>query len=97
MDAQKTNLLLAFGDSYTDVGNRAKRGPNIGKGWEYLYGITWPETGPVGRYSDCKTQTDWFGELFQKHSNLQSNILNLRLHAILPSSMNLMTMANTEW
>jgi hypothetical protein len=50
VDAQKTTLLLAFGDSYADVGNRAKRGPNIGKGWEYPYGITW--------------QTDWFGKLF---------------------------------
>lgn len=66
VDAQKTTLLFAFGDSYADVGNRAKRGPNLGKGWVYPYGITWPAPNgvpaPAGRYSDGKTQTDWFGK-----------------------------------
>ncbi|KAG0588871.1 hypothetical protein M758_2G229300 [Ceratodon purpureus] len=63
VDAQKTTLLFAFGDSYADVGNRAKRGPNVGKGWVYPYGITWPQPRPAGRYSDGKTQTDWFADL----------------------------------
>jgi phospholipase/lecithinase/hemolysin/uncharacterized surface protein with fasciclin (FAS1) repeats len=63
VDAQKTSLLFAFGDSYADVGNRPKQGPNVGKGWVHPYGITWPQPDPAGRYSDGKTQTDWFADL----------------------------------
>jgi phospholipase/lecithinase/hemolysin/uncharacterized surface protein with fasciclin (FAS1) repeats len=63
VDAQRTTLLFAFGDSYADVGNKPKSGPNVGKGWVYPYGITWPQPNPAGRYSDGKTSTDWIADL----------------------------------
>jgi phospholipase/lecithinase/hemolysin/uncharacterized surface protein with fasciclin (FAS1) repeats len=67
VDSQKTTLLFAFGDSYADVGNLPKTGPNLGKGWVYPYGITWPAPNgvatPAGRFSDGKIQTDWFADL----------------------------------
>lgn len=67
MDAQRTTLLFAFGDSYADVGNKPKSGPNVGKGWVYPYGITWPQPNPAGRFSDGKTSTDWIGKPSQNH------------------------------
>lgn len=65
VEAQKTTLLFAFGDSYADVGNTPKTGPNAGKNWIYPYGITWPNKNgpPAGRFSDGKTQTDWIKDL----------------------------------
>lgn len=60
--AQETTLLFTFGDSYADVGNTPKSGPNVGFGWVYPYGITWPGE-PAGRHSDGKVQTDWFADM----------------------------------
>jgi len=67
VEAQQTTLLFAFGDSYADVGNTPKTGPNTGKGWIYPYGITWPNPNgpPVGRFSDGKVQTDWIKDLIR--------------------------------
>jgi hypothetical protein len=65
VDAQKTTLLFAFGDSYADVGNTPKTGPNFGHAWVFPYGITWPGK-PAGRFSDGKTQTDWLGKPFTR-------------------------------
>lgn len=64
VEAQQTTLLFAFGDSYADVGNTPRTGPNTGKGWIYPYGITWPNTNgpPAGRFSDGKVQTDWISK-----------------------------------
>jgi phospholipase/lecithinase/hemolysin/uncharacterized surface protein with fasciclin (FAS1) repeats len=62
VDAQKTTLFFAFGDSYADVGNTPKSGPNVSEAWVYPYGITWPQE-PAGRFSDGKNQADWFTEL----------------------------------
>ncbi|KAG0614192.1 hypothetical protein M758_6G157900 [Ceratodon purpureus] len=62
VSAQKTSLLFTFGDSYADVGNLPKSGPNVGFGWVYPYGITWPQK-PAGRFSDGKIQTDWIADL----------------------------------
>jgi len=87
VDAQKTTLLFAFGDSYADVGNLPKTGPNRGKGWVYPYGITWPSpngvTTPAGRFSDGKIQTDWIGKfeicsVFKAAKNLVSRISQSR-------------------
>lgn len=61
VDAQKTTLLFAFGDSYADVGNTPKTGPNFGHAWVFPYGITWPGK-PAGRFGDGKIQTDWLGK-----------------------------------
>lgn len=58
VDAQKIPLLFAFGDSYADVGNTPRSGPNISRSYEFPYGITWPEF-PAGRFCDGKNQMDW--------------------------------------
>jgi phospholipase/lecithinase/hemolysin/uncharacterized surface protein with fasciclin (FAS1) repeats len=60
--AQRTTQLFTFGDSYADVGNTPKSGPNVGFAWVYPYGITWPGR-PAGRFSDGKIQTDWIADL----------------------------------
>lgn len=83
VDAQKTKLLFSFGDSYADVGNRPKRGPNLGRGWEYPYGITWPLPNrvitPAGRYSDGKGQADWFGKFIENNLLSERSIVVPRI------------------